>query len=96
MRRALWFVPLLAFAALIAVTGGAGAQTARTAATDPNPCLEPIAANLLCPDLVMRRPFGLYAQRRGRRTVLRAGNSIDSVGDGPAELRGRRGPAGGS
>jgi hypothetical protein len=91
VRRAVWLaLPVLALAALDLATGGAGAQTSRAAATGPNPCLEPIGANLRCPDLVMRRPFGLYAQKRGRRTVLRAGNSIDSVGDGPAELRGRR------
>ena len=91
MRRALWLaLPVLALAGLVLATGGAGAQTSRAAVTDLNPCLEPIGAHLRCPDLVMRRPFGLYAQKRGRRTVLRAGNSIDSVGDGPAELRGRR------
>ena len=93
VRRALWLtLPLLALAALVVATGGAGAQTARTAATGPNPCLEPIGANLRCPDLVMRRPFDLRIDRRTkrRRTLLRAGNSIDSVGDGPAELRGRR------
>ena len=41
----------------------------------------------------MRRPFGLRIDRRTppRRTLLRAGNSIDSVGAGPVELRGRRG-----
>ncbi len=40
----------------------------------------------------MRRPFGLRVDKRTRRgrSLLRAGNSIDSVGAGPAELRGRR------
>ena len=39
----------------------------------------------------MRRPFGLSRGRRvvRGRAVLRAGNSIDSVGPGPAELLGR-------
>ena len=40
----------------------------------------------------MRRPWGLYTDsgaKRGR-VVLRAGNVIDSAGDGPAELFGTR------
>ena len=59
----------------------------------PNPCLDPVERRTLnCPDLVMKRPFGLaldYTARAGR-VVLRAGNSIDSVGRGPAELHGTR------
>ncbi|MEA2365158.1 MAG: hypothetical protein QOI32_670 [Thermoleophilaceae bacterium] len=57
-----------------------------------NPCIAPDAASLRCPDLVMRRPWGLYSDRSTRRgrTVLRAGNVIDSVGDGPAEVFGTR------
>jgi hypothetical protein len=57
-----------------------------------NPCIGPDAGRLRCPDLVMRRPWGLYTDpytKRGR-IVLRAGNVIDSVGDGPAELFGTR------
>jgi hypothetical protein len=59
---------------------------------DDNPCLTPRAERLLCPDLVMRRPYGLYTDRLTKpgHTVLRAGNVIDSVGDGPAELHGIR------
>jgi len=62
------------------------------APVDENPCIGPQAVLLRCPDLVMRRPYGLYTDRRTKagHTVLRAGNVIDSVGDGPAELRGRR------
>jgi hypothetical protein len=57
-----------------------------------NPCIAPGSARLRCPDLVMRRPWGLYSDRSSKRgrTVLRAGNVIDSVGDGPAELFGTR------
>jgi hypothetical protein len=57
-----------------------------------NPCLGPEAPTLRCPDLVMRKPYGLYTDRltKAGHTVLRAGNVIDSVGDGPVELRGRR------
>lgn len=94
MRRVLWvLLPVLALGfALVPVAGGADApRPASAAAARSNPCLSlELGPHLRCPDLVMRRPFGLYAQRRGRRTVLRAGNSIDSVGTGPAELRGRR------
>jgi hypothetical protein len=59
---------------------------------DENPCIGEQAAELRCPDLVMRRPYGLYTDRltKAGSTVLRAGNVIDSIGAGPAELRGRR------
>ena len=59
---------------------------------DDNPCLTERAKTLLCPDLVMRRPYGLYTERLTKpgHTVLRAGNVIDSVGKGPAELHGTR------
>jgi len=67
------------------------------AAQDPppveeNPCIGPDAGRLRCPDLVMRRPYGLYTDRltKAGHTVLRAGNVIDSVGTGPAELFGTR------
>ena len=38
----------------------------------------------------MRRPWGMYTDRMTKpgRTLLRAGNVIDSIGDGPAELFG--------
>ena len=55
-----------------------------------NPCWAPGERGLRCPDLIMKPPFGLTVQRVGGRVRLRAGNSIDSVGAGPAELRGRR------
>ena len=59
---------------------------------DPNPCIGPRAPRLRCPDLVMRQPYGLYLDRLGNpgHTLLRAGNVIDSVGAGPAELHGVR------
>ena len=84
---------MLALAALALGTGGGGVETSRAASVADNPCLQPIRATLRCPDLAMARPFGLRIDRRTRRgrTLLRAGNSIDSVGAGPAELRGRRG-----
>ena len=68
------------------------AAAVEPAQVDENPCIGPDAAQLRCPDLVMRRPYGLYTDRltRAGHTVLRAGNVIDSVGAGPAELHGRR------
>jgi Lysyl oxidase len=59
---------------------------------EPNPCLGPQAAKLRCPDLVMRRPFGLYVDVKTdpTRVLLRAGNSLDNMGSGPAELFGKR------
>jgi len=50
-----------------------------------NPCLGPLAPSLLCPDLVMRAPYDLRVDLRERpgRVLLRAANSIDSVGIGP-------------
>ena len=55
-----------------------------------NPCIGPKARRLLCPDLVMRQPWGMYVERAGGRTRLHAGNAIDSIGRGPAELLGTR------
>jgi len=57
-----------------------------------NPCIGPEAHRLRCPDLVMRRPWGMYTDRSTKpgRTLLRAGNAIDSIGAGPAELFGTR------
>lgn len=59
---------------------------------DENPCIAADAFALRCPDLVMRRPYGLYTDRltKAGSTVLRAGNVLDSVGPGPVELRGTR------
>ena len=80
--------------ALCCAAGLAGTAVARPS-QDPlppaeNPCIGPQARQLLCPDLVMRRPWGMYVQRSGGRTRLRAGNSIDSAGKGPVELFGTR------
>jgi hypothetical protein len=68
---------------------GSPPQRARV---DDNPCIGAFAKGLRCPDIVMRRPWGLYLDRltkRGR-VLLRAGNVIDSIGAGPVELHGVR------
>src|SRR3954464_3944200 len=74
------------------LAAAACAVSPASAAPDPNPCLGPQAAHLRCPDLVMRRPFGLYVDVKTHpaRALLRAGNSLDNVGRGRAELFGRR------
>jgi Lysyl oxidase len=82
-------VPRRSLVLLFALAGLAPAAPAR-AQLDENPCLTAQAATLRCPDLVMKRPFGLYADRIRGRTLLRAGNSLDSVGQGPIELHGVR------
>ena len=92
----------LALAAAIAAAGvavpeassGAGSAEAGTSGVveiAENPCLDPVLrGELLCPDLTMRAPFDLAVDRARGRTYLRAANSIDSRGAGPAELHGRR------
>jgi hypothetical protein len=45
---------------------------------------------LLCPDLRMSAPFDIEVDQEGGTPILRAANSINSVGDGPAELHGER------
>ena len=76
----------------LAAAAIAPAQEEEPPAAEENPCIGERADWLRCPDLVMRQPYGLYAERltKAGRTVLRAGNVIDSVGEGPAELHGRR------
>src|SRR5918995_415384 len=69
-----------------------GPAAARPTQFDDNPRIGPDARQLRCPDLLMRQPYGLYTDRltKAGHTVLRAGNVIDSIGTGPAELRGYR------
>jgi hypothetical protein len=87
---------LLTLAAAASLAAGAFATAQEPPPDEPpaeeNPCLGPKAKQLRCPDLVMRRPYGLYTDRltKAGHTVLRAGNSIDSAGAGPAELHGVR------
>ena len=91
MRAAL-LILCCALATLAAVAAVAPAQEEPPPPADQNPCIGERADWLRCPDLVMRQPYGLYTDRltKAGHTVLRAGNVIDSVGEGPAELHGRR------
>jgi hypothetical protein len=86
---------LIAALACAAIASGAPDDDRRAAASaerDANPCLVPQrAARLRCPDLRMSPPFNMFLSRtRSGRLRLHAANSINSVGRGPAELRGRR------
>ncbi len=57
---------------------------------EPNPCKGALAEQLLCPDLQMAPPSEMYATRGGGKVLLHATNNIESRGEGPLEVRGRR------
>jgi hypothetical protein len=82
---------VLTLVAVVVATAGALAA-AQEPEEEDNPCLTERAERLLCPDLVMRRPYGLYDETLARpgHIVLRAGNVIDSAGAGPVEMHGVR------
>lgn len=79
-------------ASLVLAGGGTAAAPMESAAS--NDCLDKAtrqAKGLLCPDLRMRPPSDLDRDGTANGVpILRAANSIDSVGDGPAELKGKR------
>jgi Lysyl oxidase len=85
-------VAIALLAGAVWLAGSAAGRADRQPQPEPNPCVGPEARLLRCPDLVMRRPYGLYADTltRARHVLLRAGNVIDSIGIGPAELHGVR------
>ena len=85
-------LPAAALAGLAAAVfvGTAGADHHSGAQESDNPCLTERVRFLNCPDLIMKRPYGLYVQHSRGRVLLRAGNSIDNIGRGPAELHGTR------
>lgn len=88
----------LAAALAATVAAGAAAQSGGVGPTpepEPaveNPCLGTDAPRLRCPDLRMKVPGDITIDRETRpgRVLLRSTNSIDSRGEGPASLRGRR------
>ena len=92
MRRAL--IAALALAAPAAAQAPEpppGSPPARTQ-VDENPCLTERAQFLRCPDLRMKPPRGLSIDlvTKPGHVLLRAGNTINSIGAGPAELHGVR------
>jgi hypothetical protein len=84
--------PSRAAATAPAAAGSAHANLSRAdVKKDENPCLGPDAADLYCPELTISPPSSLYFERRSSgRLVLRATSSLNSVGEGPIELRGSR------
>lgn len=91
MRRGRLALVALGLAAVAIPAAGGAAGVERRAAND---CLDPAAVKemrLACPDLRMRPPYDLDRDRTATGVpILRAANSIDSVGDGPAELKAKR------
>jgi hypothetical protein len=81
---------LAALVAVLLLPAVASAQ-GDTGTVPENPCDRPLL-DLLCPDLRMSPPFDLRIDRRTirHRVLLRAANSINSRGAGPAELFGTR------
>ena len=78
---------LLVLAASLVVPAASQAAVVR----DPNPCLGPRRAVLLCPRLTISKPADIrFDERPNGRVLLRATSSINSVGLGPVELRGHR------
>jgi len=73
-----------ALAALALPAVGAGA------AAIPNPCTGPEAKHLLCPNLRIGPPGGIYVDSYDGRVLLHATSDVRSRGKGPIELRGRR------
>lgn len=94
LYRAIVRTPLaLVVAVVMALVAVTAAQGQGGTPVPINPCTGPEAAELLCPNLRMQPPSDLRVSttRSGRR-LLHATNSIDSRGEGPAELRGARKP----
>ena len=93
-RRRLVVVGALAAASASLGAGAAGSAPGETRAAPRDACVDEAVREelrLLCPDLEMRPPFDLERARSGGGTpILQAANSIDSVGRGPASLRGKR------
>ncbi len=84
MKRRL-LVPLLA--ALAALAPPAAAAAAPPA---QNPCEGPEAKHLLCPNLRIGPPTGMYVDVAGGIVRLHATSDVRSRGRGPMELHGRR------
>jgi hypothetical protein len=88
LRRSLLQIACVAGVLAVALPAAAVAKP-----KPPNPCLDAAKrAKLRCPDLQMSKPFGLTLDPFvwSGHIVLRAGNSINSIGRGPAELFGVR------
>jgi hypothetical protein len=79
------------FVLLVALAAGAALPAPASQAEPANPCAGPEARHLLCPNLRIGPPSGLYVQDAGQgRQLLRATSDVRSRGRGPIELRGSR------
>jgi len=77
-------------AVLLMVLVAAGLPTIARAEV-ANPCAGPEAHRLLCPNLRIGPPSGIYLQDNGpNHQLLRATSDVRSRGRGPMELHGRR------
>ena len=91
-RVAFFVVIALAAASPLARGSSAPERRASAGAHDKNPCLKRATAReLRCPDIQMAPPENVFLTRtRSGRLRLHGGNSVNSMGAGPVELRGRR------
>ena len=81
-------------AALVVAALALSLLAASPAGARVNPCAQARFRDLLCPDLIMKRPSGLSLERYEGHLLLRSTSSIDSVGAGAMEITGRRYRAG--
>jgi lysyl oxidase len=88
VKLKLAYLLALALFSSLALTGAAAAPA--IAPVGENPCIGPEAKVLLCPNLRIGPPSGLYVQSFGGRVRLRATSDVRSRGRGPMELRGTR------
>jgi hypothetical protein len=93
-RRLIPILVLLSLAwPLAALLAGANGSASGAAGPDSesNPCLGPKARHLRCPDLQMKRPYDMFAQRTPNgHVLLHATSAIKSRGRGPLEIHGKR------
>ena len=80
--------------ALAAAVPALGQDEEPAAPVAPNPCQVP-GNRLACPDLIMRKPYGLTLVRRDHRALLLSTNAIINVGRGPLEVHASRTSTGG-
>ncbi|MDP9187967.1 MAG: hypothetical protein M3O25_01815 [Actinomycetota bacterium] len=83
-------VCLVGLVLLAAAAPSAQAQYPEPTEPQANPCLGEQAPLLLCPDLQMGPPSGLFSSSGADKVLLHASNDIRSRGEGPLEIRGTR------
>jgi len=82
-------VAAVALGATVVMASVFGAVAAGSPAS-PQSCQALAVSRLRCPDLVILRPYDVYVEHAGRRTLLHTASSIVNFGSGPAELDGTR------